>query len=616
MKSLWQNFKKYMKQQDSLPSRKKQGFVSRSISFFRPFWKYFIITALLIIVVQSLSTLTPYLFGRGVDAVISRNAHLTIVFLVASLLLTIFQQQVVWYVKEYIDISKLDSNIDRALSKTSLARMLEFSIGQHTNEHSGVKLTIVNKGQNSLQSLVNSFIYEILQTGLNILVTLIILTIFDWKVGLTALSFLLLHILIANRRNRKFFPKIDEVRKKNQMQSKLQSELFRNSTLVIAEAQEAKTIEEFDRSYGEVTHFTIKTWLRYIQEYYGQKFVLILGRYGTLALGTYLIFMGYHSVGMFVTFYAWAGSIFENINQLMNTQRRIMFQVVEIKKYYDLIDIEPDINPNTGGKTIPDFKGEIEFRNVGFAYPYRQSAKELENEIAGTAIEDDAIENVSFKIPAGAKIGFVGVSGSGKSTIVNLMRRFYDATKGEILIDGTPLKEIDLRWLRSRIGNVEQRIDLFDRSIKDNILFSLPAGAEISDQTLQKAVEDASLTDFVVKLKEHGLDTVIGEGGIKVSGGERQRIGIARALIKDPKILIFDEATSALDSINEKLIHDAINRSAKGRTTIMIAHRLSTVMDADTIFVVANGKIVDSGTHIELTSRCPEYQELIKNQLF
>ncbi|HSE56890.1 MAG TPA: ATP-binding cassette domain-containing protein, partial [Candidatus Paceibacterota bacterium] len=170
-------------------------------------------------------------------------------------------------------------------------------------------------------------------------------------------------------------------------------------------------------------------------------------------------------------------------------------------------------------------------------------------------------------------------------------------------------------WLRSQIGNVEQKIDLFDRSIRDNILFGLPGDSQISDEKLQKVISDASLDDFIAKLKDHGLDTMIGESGIKVSGGERQRIGIARALIKDPKILIFDEATSALDSINEKLIHDAINRSAKGRTTIIIAHRLSTVMDADIIFVVADGKIVDSGTHKILEKRCKEYKNLIKNQI-
>ena len=317
---------------------------------------------------------------------------------------------------------------------------------------------------------------------------------------------------------------------------------------------------------------------------------------------------------MFVALYAWVSSVFGNVASIMNAQRNMLSQVVEIKKFFDLLDIAPDIDINPNGKVIENLQGEIEFKNVSFAYPYRKSAQEEEDEEDVEKEQEHTIENVSFKIPAGAKVGFVGVSGSGKSTIVNLMRRFYDATEGEILIDGVPLKELNLRWLRSNIGNVEQKIELFDRSIRDNILFGLNT-TEISEDKLNKAVTDASLDEFIAKLKDHGLDTMIGEGGIKVSGGERQRIGIARALIKDPKILIFDEATSALDSINEKLIHDAINRSAEGRTTIIIAHRLSTVMDADIIFVVTDGKVVDSGTHAQLEKKSKEYQKLIKNQI-
>ena len=195
------------------------------------------------------------------------------------------------------------------------------------------------------------------------------------------------------------------------------------------------------------------------------------------------------------------------------------------------------------------------------------------------------------------------------------MLGFIVPTSGAILIDGIDIKKMNLYWLRSHIGNVEQKIDLFDRSIRDNILFGLPRDMHVTDEMLQRAITDASLDDFIAKLKD-GVDTLIGENGIKVSGGERQRIGIARALVKNPKILIFDEATSALDSINEKIIHEAINRGAVGRTTIIIAHRLSTVIDADILFVVSNGAIVDSGTHKQLKSRCPEYQQLIKNQIF
>ncbi len=593
----------------------KKSFFIRIIYFFKPFWKYFIITGLLLVVIQSLGAITPYLFGKGVDAITTGNVRLTFIFLIVSFVITILQQQVFWYLKEYIDVKRLDTNIDKALSLVSLRRMLQFSIGQHINEHSGVKQTIVNKGQNALTSLVDNFIYILLQNGIQILVTLIILAVFDWRLAAVALVFILIHILVSNRRNQKFFPKIDEVRKKNQAQSKLGSELYRNSTLVIAESQEDKTVADFDTAYSGVTDFTIKVWLKYINAYYGQKFTIIIGRYMVLGLGVYFILIGNHSAGMFVALFAWTGSIFDNLNQLMNYQRSVMFQIVEIKKYFDLLDIEPDIDPNIGGKTIPELKGTIEFKNVSFAYPYRKSAQEIDEESTEEKEQVHTITDINFSIPAGSKVGFVGVSGSGKTTMVNLMRRYYDTTSGDILIDGVSLKELDLHWLRSQIGNVEQKIDLFDRSVRENILFGLPHDAEVPEEKLQKAVSDASLDEFITKLKDHGLDTVIGEGGVKVSGGERQRIGIARALIKDPKILIFDEATSALDSINEKLIHDAINKSAQGRTTIIIAHRLSTVVDADIIFVVKEGKIVDHGTHAVLEKKSKEYQRLIKNQV-
>ena len=565
---------------------------------------------------QILTVLSPYLFSKGVDAVISGDIRFTAYFLAIAFAISLFRNHVLDYIREKLELAKLDMNIEKAFSVFSLNKMLDFSIGQHINEHSGVKQSIVNKGQNALTNIMYDGLYNILPNVIQVLVTAGILAFFDWRVSLTALAFILMYVLVAYRSNLAIFPKVEKVRKNNQQQYKLQSELFRNSTLVIAEAQEAVTAADFKKEYDRVADFSISTWKGFIKSFYFNKVIITVGQYATLGLGTYFILLGEHSAGMFVALYSWTSGVFANLISIMQSQRRMLFQVVEVKKYFELLDIEPDINPNIGGKIIEKLEGKIEFKNVSFAYPYRQSAQEIENEEKSQEKEaEHTIAGVDLVIPAGAKVGFVGVSGSGKSTIVNLMRRYYDTTEGEVVIDGVSLKDLDLRWFRSQIGNVEQKIELFDRSIRENILFGLPAGMEVSEGRLQKAVKDASLDEFVAKLKDHGLDTMIGEGGIKVSGGERQRIGIARALIKNPKILIFDEATSALDSINEKLIHDAINRSAQGRTTIIIAHRLSTVMDADVIFVVAGGKIVGQGTHAELEKKNKEYQKLIKNQI-
>ncbi len=595
----------------------QKSFFKRTLLFFRPFWKYFSIVIALMLVGQVIGLLSPYLFGRSVDAVTTGNVRLTFSLLGGALFLTVLQSWLLSWIRENIEISKLDDNIEQAFSVKSLRRIFEYSIGQHINEHSGVKQSIVNKGQNALSQIMYTMLYVVLPNGLQALAAVVLLTIFDWRIGSIALVFVTVYIWVSYYRNKKYFPKIDELRKKRQVQSKLQSELYRNATLVISEGQEAATGDNYEKSGHEVLDFYRKTWLSYVRTYYDHKSLIILGQYVCLALGVYLILIGQHSTGMFVTLFAWTTAVFGNLTSIMNSQRQFLFNIVEIKKFYELLDIVPDIDPNDNGKKAEPFGGEIEFKRVSFAYPYRSSAQSDEepDELEKEEKEDHAVTKVSFKIPAGAKVGFVGVSGSGKSTIVNLMRRYYDPTEGEILIDGVPLKEMNLNWLRSKIGNVEQRIDLFDRSIRDNILFGLPEGRKVTEKALKQAVNDASLGEFISKLKKHGLETVIGEGGIKVSGGERQRIGIARAFIKNPKILIFDEATSALDSINEKLIHDAINRGSQGRTTIIIAHRLSTIMDADIIFVVANGKIVGTGTHAELSLKNKEYKKLIENQI-
>jgi ABC-type multidrug transport system fused ATPase/permease subunit len=597
---------------------KQRSFTRRVLVLFRPFWKPFAIVVFFMIVMQVANTFAPYLFGKAVDAVTKKDTYHTALYLGISFGLAILYGIIIAWISDKIEIKKLGDHIQKAFSVHSIEKMFSFSIGQHINEHSGVKQSIVNKGQQALSNMMFTILYNILPVLVQIVVTLVTLTVIDWKIAGVAFVFLATYILINARANKRHFPVIKEMRRLEQNQSKLQSELYRNSTLVIAEGQEVKTANEFSNSYGDVVTFKDNGWLALIKEFYLNKFLIVGGQYVTLAYGVYLIFAGYHTVGIFVALFSWMSGVFGNLGFIMRMQRQLMFQKAEIAKYFELLDIETDVNPNNGGKTIPALQGKIEFKNVSFSYPYRFSTKEVEDESNAehTSQQDEAVSNVSFTIEAGSKVGFVGVSGSGKSTIVNLMRRYYDPTAGDILIDDVSLKDLDLRWLRMQIGNVEQKIDLFDRSIKDNIFFGLPDGSVVDEEKLKKVVHDASLDDFIAKLKEHGLDTVIGEGGIKVSGGERQRIGIARALIKDPKILIFDEATSALDSINEKLIHEAINRSAEGRTTIMIAHRLSTVMDADVIFVVADGKIVDRGTHKELKTRCPEYQELIKNQIF
>ena len=565
---------------------------------------------------QAIGILSPYLYGRSVDAVLNHNIHAIILSLGGAFLLALLQIEFLTWYREIIEVKKLDEYVEHYIYGEMLKKMFSFSVGQHVNEHSGVRQSIVSRGQSALNEIMNTTLYTIAPNILQIIAIFLILLYFKWQVAVAAFIFVVAYVVFAYYQNKTYSPKLIELRRKRQGQARLQSELFRNSTLVIAEAQEDRALEDFNEQGETYLKYYEKVWLGYLRKFNASKPILIVGQYASLALGIYFIFRGDLSTGMFVTLYSWTSSIFSNLQTIMNMQRRLLAQSIEAKRLYELLDIMPDIDSSHPGVVLSPLQGTIEFKHVSFAYPYRAALAEedLEDSDETDKLEEQVVSNVSFLIPAGSKVGFVGSSGSGKSTMVNLMRRYYDPTSGNVLIDGVELKEIDLGWLRGQIGNVEQKIELFDRSIRDNILFGLPKGTTVSEKELLRAVSDASLDDFISKLPE-GLDTHIGENGIKVSGGERQRIGIARAFIKNPKILIFDEATSALDSVNEKLIHDAINRGAEGRTTIIIAHRLSTVMDADIIFVVADGKIAAHGTHEELQKKSKDYQRLIKNQV-
>ena len=265
---------------------------------------------------------------------------------------------------------------------------------------------------------------------------------------------------------------------------------------------------------------------------------------------------------------------------------------------FETIERRPDIDSySTNGKVLDDIKGDIELKDVYFTYPARP--------------DEQIFRGFSLFISSGTTVALVGQSGSGKSTVVSLIERFYDPQAGEVLIDGVNLKEFQLKWIRSKIGLVSQEPVLFTSSIKDNIAY----GKE--DATLEEikaAAELANASKFVDKLPQ-GLDTMVGEHGTQLSGGQKQRIAVARAILKDPRILLLDEATSALDAESERVVQEALDRIMVNRTTVVVAHRLSTVRNADTIAVIHQGKIVEKGSHTELL-KDPEgaYSQLIRLQ--
>jgi len=310
-----------------------------------------------------------------------------------------------------------------------------------------------------------------------------------------------------------------------------------------------------------------------------------------------ILIMRYDStltVGDITVLVALLGRMYGPVNSLLNIQVDWIRSMAMFTRIFEYYDMKPEIEDLPDAAELTDAKGEIRFEHVDFSYDGERMI----------------LKDISFELRSGDCVAIVGPSGSGKSTIVNLIPRLWDATGGRVTFDGRDVREWTLHSLREEIGVVTQETYLFNGSIRDNLLYAKP---DATEEEMIRACRQANIYDFIERQPE-GLDTMVGNRGLKLSGGEKQRISIARVLLKDPALLIFDEATSALDSISEAAIQAAIDPLIEERTSILIAHRLSTILAADEILVVRDGQIIERGKHEDLVSAGGTYQELYETQ--
>ncbi|KYQ91293.1 ABC transporter B family protein [Tieghemostelium lacteum] len=312
--------------------------------------------------------------------------------------------------------------------------------------------------------------------------------------------------------------------------------------------------------------------------------------------GGLLVSRGEITGGELTSFIIHTMNMQSSFSQLSILFTQVMHALGGMSRITELINRQPRIS-NKNGKILPNLRGEIKFDKVEFYYPTRS--------------QSTVLKDFSLHLNAGQIVALAGASGGGKSTVVSLLERFYDVTKGNILIDGIPIREIDPKWLRSQIGIVSQEPTLFSCSILENLKYGAP------DATMEQIIEATKLANAhqFIEAFPNGYDTVVGERGCSLSGGQKQRIAIARAILKNPRIIILDEATSALDSENEQMVQEALYNLMKGRTTIIIAHRLSTVQNADSIAVLSKGRVVEYGNHQQLMKEKGIYYQLVKRQL-
>lgn len=481
-------------------------------------------------------------------------------------------------------------------------KLMDFSIGQHQSKHSGVKFTVFQQGVGGFANMVPQIFFTIIPSFVSIVGILVFLSFLEWRLGLG--SFLLIALygiseyLFTKQHIR---PKLMHLTTIMQKRWGVLNERLREIETVKQFGKEEHELQEHKTSLKETRSYSHALWIPTFLWQRIRGSLLEMGHIGLLFAGILFIREGSFSIGYFFLFSTWSTKLFGSLRSIMRIQQEFLGNLTTCERLIDLIATPTWITESIAPQIRSSAKGDIQFSGITFRYGEKDTSLM------------DTLHKLDLHIPAGKTIALVGYSGSGKSTILKLLQRYFDPQEGHISIDNIPLQDLSFASLRKLIGVVPQDVRLFDGTLKDNILYGLEDPHDSTEENLQNILHISRVDSIIEKLPQ-GIDTHIGENGVHLSGGEKQRVGIARALIKNPAILLFDEATSSLDSKYEQEITAAMKEASQGRTTIIVAHRLSTIQHADMIVLLEEGNITGKGSHEELLRSSPVYQEFIKLQ--
>lgn len=491
--------------------------------------------------------------------------------------------------------AKVAMHAVRRLAVMTFEHMHQLSLRFHLERKTGGLTRVLERGRNGIETIVRLIIMQIVPTGLELaLIVGVLLWQFDWRyVAIIVVTVALYMIFTFYATEWRISIRKAMNESDTDANVKAVDSLLNYETVKYFSAEQ-RELARYDRSMARYETASVSAYTSLAILNAGQAIIFTGGLTATMVLCAYGIAAGTKTVGDFVMINAMMIQLYQPLNVMGMIYREIKQAVTDIEMMFSILGRELEIADAPGAKPLQVAAGAIRFENVVFSY-------EPERPI---------LKGISFDVPAGRTVAVVGPSGAGKSTLSRLLYRFYDVTSGSITIDGQDISKVTQASLRAQIGMVPQDTVLFNDTIRYNIRYGR---WDATDAEVEEAAALAQIDGFI-KLSPQGYETEVGERGLKLSGGEKQRVAIARTILKAPPILLLDEATSALDSHTEKEIQDALERVSKNRTTLVIAHRLSTIISADEIIVLEAGQIVERGTHMQLLARNGLYASMWNRQ--
>ncbi|GAB3800112.1 ABC transporter ATP-binding protein [Virgibacillus kimchii] len=567
----------------------------RLLVYLKPYSKTYLPAAIIAMLVSTLVRLAvPILIGEAAIGVAIENEDVTmltyLVILIGVLYLLSYAGNV--YRIKWVNI--LGQNVIYDLRQHLFSHVQRLSHRFFDSRSAGSILVRIMNDINSLQELFTNGIINLLMDIITLTGIIVILFVLDPTLAMAVMIVLPIMFYISTKLRRNIRRSWQDVRiQQSRMNSHL-NEGLQGMRITQSFTQEKENAEYFE-GVNEANYTSWKTATRKSAMF--RPFVEMSNAIGTIILisfGAYLILNGALEIGTFVTFAFFLGMFWEPISRLGQAYNQLLMAMSASERIFEFLDEQPNVEEKEDAHVFTHMNGKITFDKVQFSYDQDRIA----------------LHEISFEIKEGQTIALVGHTGSGKSTIANLISRFYDPTKGAVKIDGFDLRDVKIDSLRQKISVVLQDTFIFSGTIMENIRFGRP---NATDQEVIDAAKVVGADDFIQRMAD-GYKTEVEERGNILSAGERQLLSFARALLADPSILILDEATASIDTETEVKIQEALNKLLKGRTAIIIAHRLSTIRESDNIFVLENGKILESGNHAELMQKRGEYYGLVKSQ--